>query len=110
MRREVLQQVALYGDFFRFFPLLALRDGYVVVEVPVPQHQRDRTRRVYGPGTYLRRFIDIVGLVFLLRFTEKPLRFFGLIGSLSAIAGVVVLAVVTVQRFGGRGIADRPIL
>ena len=110
MRREVLQQVALYGDFFRFFPVLALRDGYVVVEVPVPQHQRDRTRRVYGPGTYLRRFIDIVGLVFLLRFTEKPLRFFGLIGSLSAIAGVVVLAVVTVQRFGGRGIADRPLL
>ena len=110
MRREVLREVALYGDFFRFFPLLALREGYVVVEVPTPQHQRDRAARVYGPGTYLRRIIDIVGLVFLLRFTEKPLRFFGLLGSLSAAVGVVVLAVITVQRFGGRGIADRPLL
>ena len=110
MRREVLQEVALYGDFFRFFPLLALSDGYVVVEVPAPQHVRDRPARVYGPGTYLRRIIDLVGLVFLLRFTEKPLRFFGLLGSFSAIAGVLVLAVITVQRLGGRGIADRPLL
>ena len=110
MRREVLQDVALYGDFFRFFPLLALREGYSVVEVPTPQHERDRAARIVGPGTYLRRIIDIVGLVFLLRFTEKPLRFFGLLGSLSAIAGVLVLAVLTVQRLGGRGIADRPLL
>ena len=110
MRREVLQEIALYGDFFRFFPLLALRDGYVVVEVPVPQHERDRALRIYGPGTYLRRVIDLVGLVFLLRFTEKPLRFFGLLGSLSAVAGVSVLAVMTAQRFGGKGIADRPLL
>jgi hypothetical protein len=110
MRREVLQEIGLYGDFVRFFPLLALRDGYDVVEVTAPQHALDRSARVYGLGTYLRRLIDLVGLVFLLRFTEKPLRFFGLLGSLSALAGVLVLAVITVQRFGGRGIADRPLL
>jgi hypothetical protein len=110
MRREVLQQLPLYGDFFRFLPLLAAREGYEVRELAVPQHERDRSARVYGPGVYLRRIIDLLGLFFLLRFTEKPLRFFGLLGSTVAFIGGSVLAVLLVQRLQGQGIADRPLL
>jgi hypothetical protein len=110
MRREVLQQIPLYGDFFRFLPLLAAREGYDVKELAVPQHERDKSTRVYGPGVYLRRIIDLLGLFFLLRFTEKPLRFFGLLGSTLAFVGGSVLAVMLVQRLQGQGIADRPLL
>lgn len=110
MRRQLLLDIPLYGDSFRFLPLIASREGYRVVEVPAAQHDRDMPARVYNPGVYLRRLIDVLGLFFLLRFTEKPLRFFGLFGSLSAVAGFVVLAVLTLQRLGGRGIADRPLL
>jgi hypothetical protein len=110
MRREVLLNLPLYGDFFRFLPLLAAREGYAVTELPVPQHERDTSTRVYGPGVYLRRVIDLLGLFFLLRFTEKPLRFFGLIGSLLATVGGGVLAVLLYQRLNGQGIADRPLL
>jgi len=110
MRREQLEQIPLYGDFYRFFPLLALREGYRVEEVPCPQHERDVPARVYRPGVYLRRLIDVLGLFFLLRFTDKPLRFFGLLGSgLSALGGAV-LALLAVQRLLGQGIADRPLL
>jgi hypothetical protein len=110
MRREVLLNLPLYGDFFRFLPLLAAREGYSVTELPVPQHERDKSTRVYGPGVYLRRVIDLLGLFFLLRFTEKPLRFFGLIGSILATVGGGVLAVLLYQRLNGQGIADRPML
>ncbi len=110
MRREVLLRLPLYGDFFRFLPLLAAREGYTVTELAVPQHERDTSTRVYGPGVYLRRVIDLLGLFFLLRFTEKPLRFFGLLGSTFAVAGGAVLAVLLVQRLQGQGIADRPLL
>jgi hypothetical protein len=110
MRREVLLNLPLYGDFFRFLPLLAAREGYSVTELPVPQHERDKSTRVYGPGVYLRRVIDLLGLFFLLRFTEKPLRFFGLIGSVLATVGGGVLAVLLYQRLNGQGIADRPLL
>jgi hypothetical protein len=58
----------------------------------------------------LRRIIDLLGLFFLLRFTEKPLRFFGLLGSLLATVGGGVLAVLLYQRLHGQGIADRPLL
>jgi hypothetical protein len=110
MRREVLEEVPLYGDFFRFLPLLALREGYRVEEVDSPQHPADVPARVYAPGVYLRRLIDLLGLFFLLRFTEKPLRFFGLLGSGLSMSGGLILAVLLVQRLGGEGIADRPLL
>lgn len=110
MRREVLQQLPIYGDFFRFLPLFAIREGYRVEEIASPQHPADRQPRVYGPGVYLRRIIDLLGLFFLLRFTEKPLRFFGLIGSVLSISGGLLLAFLLVERLSGQGIAERPLL
>jgi hypothetical protein len=110
MRREVLQEIPLYGDFFRFLPLLALREGYQVEEVDAAQHPRDIRRRFYGPGVYLRRLLDVFGLYFLLRFTEKPLRFFGLLGSVLSLVGGLLLLVLLVQRIEGVGIANRPLL
>ena len=65
---------------------------------------------MYSLGVYLRRLIDLLGLVFLVRFTHKPLRFFGLFGSLFSFTGGAILIVLFVQRIGGRGIADRPML
>ncbi len=110
IRREVFDEIALYGDFFRFLPLLAISAGFRVVEVNAPQHSADRGTRVYRPSIYLRRIIDVFGLFFLLRFTEKPLRFFGLVGSLAGLAGALIVVVLGVQRLGGQGIADRPLL
>jgi hypothetical protein len=109
-RRDVLRAIPLYGEFARFLPLAAQREGYVVEEVPVPQHPHERRTRVYSPGVYLRRLIDVVGLVFLLRFTEKPLRFFGLTGALLSTLGGLILVVLAFQRLGGESLADRPLL
>ena len=110
MRPEVLESVPMYGDFFRFLPVLAAREGFRVREIEAAQHERDTDPRVYGPGVYVRRLIDLLGLFFLTRFTYKPLRFFGLVGSLLGGAGAVVLGVVFVQRMAGQPLADRPLL
>jgi hypothetical protein len=110
MRREVLEEVPLYGDFFRFLPYLAERQGFRVVEVSVPQHPQDRPSRIYPAGIYVRRMVDVLGLMFLLRFIQKPLRFFGLVGSGLAAAGALVLLILFFQRIRGEGIADRPVL
>ena len=107
---DVLKALPLYGDFARFLPVVALREGYRVEEIAVPQHASENRTRLYGPGIYLRRLIDLLGLFFLLRFTEKPLRFFGILGSLLALVGCVILAVVAAQRLQGQGLADRPLL
>ena len=109
-RRDVLRDIPLYGDFARFLPLLAIYNGYNVVEVPSPQHPSDLPRRVYGPGVYVRRLIDILGLYFLLRFTEKPLRFFGLIGAVLSGVGGIALIVMFVQRLLGQPLGNRPLM
>jgi len=111
MRRRVLEDTPLYGDFFRFLPILAAREGFVVREVDAPQHPADLATRLYRPGIYLRRLIDVLGLVFLVRFTEKPLRFFGLVGGVLAAFGGLGLVALFLQRIiQGRALADRPIL
>lgn len=110
MRPEVIEDVPLYGDFYRFLPVLASREGFRVQEVDARQHEKDADPRVYGPGTYVRRLVDLLGVFFLSRFTYKPLRFFGLVGSVLGAAGAGVLAVVFVQRVGGQALADRPLL
>jgi len=110
MRRQVLEEVPLYGDFLRFFPVLAVSQGYHVEQVDGGHHPEDRRPRVYSPGVYLRRLIDLLGVFFLVRFTYKPLRFFGLVGSGVSLAGALILGILFVQRIGGEGIADRPLL
>lgn len=110
MRAEVLRDLPLYGDFFRFLPVLALRDGYSVVEVDAEQHPHDAQLRLYSPGTYVRRAIDVFGLFFLARFTYKPLRFFGLIGTMLGAVGGIILVIMFFQRLGGQGLANRPLL
>jgi len=110
MRPAVFADIPLYGDFFRFLPILAMREGFKVVEVDALQHPRDARTRVYSPGIYVRRLIDVLGLLFLSRFTYKPLRFFGLIGVTATGLGALMLFALLIQRLGGHGIANRPML
>jgi glycosyltransferase involved in cell wall biosynthesis len=110
MRRSVADALPLYGDLHRFIPALALREGYRVDEVPVPQHPDDTRMRVYRPGVYLRRLLDVAAFFFLAKFTEKPLRFFGLVGSVFFALGALTGVVLLVERLAGQGVANRPLL
>jgi glycosyltransferase involved in cell wall biosynthesis len=110
MRRTVAETLPLYGDLHRFIPALALREGFRVEEVPVPQHPSEAKMRVYKPGIYIRRLLDIAAFFFLAKFTEKPLRFFGLVGSVFFAAGAGLSLVLLIQRVEGQGIANRPAL
>jgi glycosyltransferase involved in cell wall biosynthesis len=110
MKRSVAETLPLYGDLHRFIPALALREGFRVQEVSVPQHPKDARTRVYRPGVYFRRLLDIAAFFFLAKFTEKPLRFFGLVGSVFLAAGGLLSVVLLVERVEGQGIANRPAL
>jgi glycosyltransferase involved in cell wall biosynthesis len=110
MRRSVAEALPLYGDLHRFIPALALREGYQVQEIPVPQHPKDARTRLYGPGVYFRRLLDIAAFFFLAKFTERPLRFFGSVGSVLMASGAGLSLVLLIQRVEGQGIANRPAL
>jgi hypothetical protein len=92
MRRDVMLNTRVYGDSFRFFSLLAQQAGFQVEEMSMPQHLADRRARVYRPTVYSRRLIDLLGIYVILRFTSRPLRFFGALGGTLIVVGVVILA------------------
>ena len=110
-RRQVMVEVPVYGDQHRFLPVLAQRRGFRVAEVDVAQSTRDSFRRIYRPGVYPRRVLDVLTVFFLVKFTKKPLRFFGLIGTGMFVLGGLFLLYLVIQRmFMGMALADRPAL
>jgi len=111
MRRQVADEVMLYGEQHTFLPLLASNRGFSVREVSVPQSQSDPYLRYYGPGVYAKRLLDIFTIFFLIRFTKAPLRFFGVIGSLFLLFGLVMTGIVVGERFFAElAAAGRPML
>lgn len=111
LKKKVLNELRLYGDQHRFLPVLARNSGFTIIEVAAKQSEHDAFRSRYRIREYLHRLLDIFTIFFLVRFTKKPLRFFGMIGSLIGIAGGMILAVLLFERlFLGQPLADRPAL
>jgi glycosyltransferase involved in cell wall biosynthesis len=110
-KREILENINLYGDQIRFFPLLAARYGFKVKEMDVEQYKTEAVHGVYSLGHYTERIVDLVSIFFLIKFTRKPLRFFGLPGVLIFGIGSILALYLFIQRaFMGVALADRPIV
>ena len=113
-RREVLDDVKLYGELHRFVPVLAHERGFRVTEVKVRHHKRKFGKSKYGARRFLRGFLDLMMVVFLMQYLQTPLRLFGAIGLLATVAGVLVDLYVVLDRFLPFGshtpISDRPLL
>ena len=111
MKRRVLEEIQLYGDQHRFLPVLANRQGFRVVEVDVRQSPQDRYDAGYPAKEYAHRVLDICTVFFLVRFTKKPLRFFGMVGAGTFAVGAVSVAWLAFDRLVFlHPLADRPAL
>lgn len=109
-RRHVLEEVAVYGELYRFLPVLARRQGFRVVEVRVRHREEKGRAGFYGVGVYLRRFLDILAITFLTRFTQRPLRFFGYLGFAAIAIGAPFAGYFLYRRLfeEGYSLADKP--
>jgi glycosyltransferase involved in cell wall biosynthesis len=111
MKRRVLEEIHLYGDQHRFLAVLANRQGFVVKEVNVRQSPRDQFEGIYRPREYTRSVLDIFTVFFLVRFTKKPLRFFGMLGvSMFGVGALLILYLVVGRLFLDQALATRPAL
>jgi glycosyltransferase involved in cell wall biosynthesis len=109
-RREVLEQVAVYGELHRFIPVLASRRGFVIGELPVRHHPRRHGRSKYGWDRAYKGILDLITVLFITRYNRRPLHLFGVFGLLSFGAGFAICAWLAWQWFGGARLADRPLL
>lgn len=109
-RREVIQAIPIYGDLFRFIPALAAWQGFRVTEVPVKHHPRKYGSSRYGLERILRGFFDLLSVMFLTRYSKKPMHLFGLMGLVFTALGIFVNIYLTALWFMGQKIGDRPLL
>ncbi|MBV9199897.1 MAG: glycosyltransferase family 2 protein [Alphaproteobacteria bacterium] len=79
-RREVIEDVRLYGEMHRFVPIYAAWEGARVTELPVTHHPRLHGESKYGLGRISRVFLDLVILYFIDRAFDRPMQFFGKLG------------------------------
>ena len=98
-RREVVQELHLYGDQHRFIPVLASWLGASITEVPVSDSPRRFGKSHYGLGRALRVPFDLVTIKFLRHYRMRPLQFFGPLALLGLGAGTAVLAYELARSF-----------
>ena len=109
-RAEVVRGLRIYGELHRFVPVLAHYRGYRIAELPVNHRPREHGRSRYGPERYLRGFLDLLTVSFIGRYRYRPLHLFGGLGLLLGLAGLAILAYLTVLKAGGHAIGERPLL
>ncbi len=110
-RREVVKNLKLYGEMHRFIPAVANWYGVKIAEVETTHHPRLRGKSKYGISRTVRVVLDLITVKFLQSFSTKPLQFFGPIGLLSGIIGLLISFYLTVEKvFSGRDIGGRPLL
>ena len=98
-RREIIQEIQLYGELHRFIPALASSAGARIAEVPITDGERKSGKSNYGIGRTVRVFLDLVIVKFLLDYSTRPLQFFGLLGFGGATAGLALAGYLAVEKF-----------
>jgi len=109
-RRKVLESVSFYGNLNIFLPILADRKGFRVTEEEIAQLPGSFRQSRYV-SEYMQRLLDIVTVIFLTKYSKKPLHFLGLFGLVFTIFGLAMSFYLFVYRLFQFGpIAGRPLL
>lgn len=109
-RRAVLESISFYGDLYNFIPIIARWQGYRVTEVKIEQLPGSFRKSKY-PQKYIQRILDIITVIFLMRYSKKPIHFLGFLGTIFVISGLGIEVYLFIYRILQMGpIAGRPLL
>lgn len=110
VKREVLESVPFYGALNTFLPVLASRQGYHIAEEKIEQ-LHGKFDQSLKPKDYVRRFLDLISVIFLSKYSKKPLHFLGFLGAIFTATGAAIdLYLFFYRLLGFGGIAGRPML
>lgn len=109
-RASVIKGVRLYGEMHRFIPAYAAWQGGRVAELPVKHTPRTQGASKYGFGRVFKVLLDLVVVVFLHRYMNRPMHFFGGLGFVSLLVGVAAgLAAVLLKVMGLKSFVATPL-
>ncbi|HRH59001.1 MAG TPA: glycosyltransferase family 2 protein [Chitinophagaceae bacterium] len=109
-KREIAEELGLYGELHRFIPVLAAMQGARMVQVDVKHHARQFGKSKYGLSRTFRVLSDLVTMVFFRRYSQKPMHLFGTIGFVLMFVGILINLYLLVLKFMGEDIWGKPLL
>jgi glycosyltransferase involved in cell wall biosynthesis len=89
-RREVTDELKIYGELHRFLPVFAHKDNFRVGEIPVTHYPRLHGRTKYGVRRFVHGFLDLLTVIMLTGYTRSPLHFFGSLGIFFTLVGLCI--------------------
>jgi len=98
-RREVIENVKLYGEMHRFIPAYAVMEGARIAEIEVTHHARKTGRSKYGLSRTFRVLLDLLTVKMMISYATKPIYMFGGLGLALSGAGIIIGIVVLVQKY-----------
>jgi glycosyltransferase involved in cell wall biosynthesis len=110
-RTDVVRELSIYGELYRYIPALAHGRGFKVTEVKVQHHPRQYGSSKYGFSRLIRGPFDLLTVLFMTQYNRRPLHLFGGIGVLCFAAGLLINLYLTGLWLDGvRPIGTRPLL
>ncbi len=109
-RKNVTQDIQLFGELHRFVPILAHAEGYRIGELSVKHHPREHGVSKYGGKRFLKGFLDLLTVTFTTRYLRRPAHIFGGFGIAAGATGFAVLTWLSFAKiFLGHPIGNRPL-
>lgn len=111
-RSEVVKNIYVYGELHRYIPMLAKKEGFGRIgEKVVKHHPRKYGNTKFGLSRFINGFLDLITILFVQKYFQKPMHFFGTFGMLLLAFGTVINVYMAVLRlFFNVGIGNRPLL
>lgn len=109
-RREIAEELGLYGELHRFIPVLAKMQGARITQVDVKHHARIHGKSKYGINRTFKVMSDLVLMVFMRKYLQKPMHLFGTIGFTAAGIGLAINLYLLVLKIMGQDIWGKPLL
>lgn len=110
MKSDLAKSLGIYGELHRFIPILADLEGARMDETPVKHHARSFGKSKYGINRTMRVFSDLLLILYLKKFRNKPMHLFGGWGVLLSGSGGLIMAYLLFQKMLGHDIWGRPII
>src|SRR5215216_6198751 len=109
-RKEIAEDLGMYGELHRFIPVLAKLQGARITQVDVKHHPRKFGKSKYGIGRTFKVLSDLVLMVFFRRYIQKPMHLFGTLGFISLGLGLLINLYLLVLKIMGHDIWGKPLL
>lgn len=109
-KREIAEDLGIYGELHRFIPVLAKLQGASITQVDVKHHARIHGTSKYGLGRTFKVMADLITMVFFRKYIQKPMHLFGTMGFISFGLGLVINIYLLILKIMGHDIWGKPIL